>query len=160
LTSHLSIQAGALLECCGSRHWQELMAARLPCDSLGELLGASERAYDALSHEDWLQAFAAHSMIGAPREGDGIGAREQAGLDGADGDVRISLAAANLEYQTRFGFVFLIRARGRSAEELLSVMHARLEHTPETEFQIACEQQREITALRLEELVENQKGAS
>ncbi len=160
LTSHLSIEAGAVLACCGSRHWQQLMAAVLPCDSLDELLVASEQAYDALSHEDWLQAFAAHSMIGAPREGDGTGAREQAGLEGADGDLRISLAAANLEYQTRFGFVFLIRARGRSADEMLVQMHERLRHTPETEFRIACEQQREITALRLEELVGNQKGAS
>ncbi len=136
------------------------MAAVLPCDSLMELMTASERAFDALSHEDWLQAFAAHSVIGAPRDGDETGAREQAGLDGVDGDLRMSLAAANLEYRTRFGFVFLIRARGRAPEEMLVQMHERLEHTSEAEFRIACEQQREITALRLEELVGIQEGAS
>jgi allantoicase len=148
------------MDCCGSRHWQRLMAAVLPCDSLTELLTASERAFDALSHEDWLQAFAAHSMIGAPRDGDVTGAHEQAGLDGADGDLRMSLAAANLEYRTRFGFVFLIRARGRGPEEMLEAMHERLEHTSETEFRIACEQQREITALRLQQLVSADQGAS
>jgi allantoicase len=160
LTSHLSIEETAVLQCCGSRHWQRLMAAVLPCDSLIELLTAAERAFDALAHEDWLQAFAAHSVIGAPRDGDARGAREQAGLEEADGDLRMSLAAANLEYRTRFGFVFLIRARGRGPEEMLSAMHERLEHTSETEFRIACEQQREITALRLEELVGAEKQAS
>lgn len=158
--SALTIDEKALLACCGSRHWQELMAAVLPCDSLPELLAASERAFDGLSREDWMQAFAAHSTIGAPRDGDRTGALEQSGLDGADGELRMALAAANLEYQTRFGFVFLIRAHGRSAQEMLSALRERLDHTPETEFQTACEQQREITALRLEALVGTGKGAS
>jgi allantoicase len=156
----LAIDDGALLGCCGSPRWRELMTASLPCDSLAELLAASERAFDALSREDWLAAFATHSMIGAPRDGDGTGAREQAGMEHADGALRMSLAAANVEYLTRFGFVFLIRARGRGAEEMLVQMHERLEHAPETEFRIACEQQREITALRLEELVGTQNPAS
>ena len=146
------IDEAALSACCGSRHWQELMAAAAPFASGAELLDASERAFDALSREDWLAAFAAHSTIGAPRAGDGTDAREQAGLDGADGDLRMALAAANLEYRTRFGFVFLIRARGRSAEEMLGALHERLENDRETEFAIATEQQREITALRLESL--------
>lgn len=160
LMSHGSIDETALLACCGSRHWQEQMAAVLPCESLGELLAASERAFDALSREDWMQAFAEHSTLGAPRDGDQTGAREQSGLAGADGELRMALAAANLEYRTRFGFVFLIRARGRGADEMLGALRQRLDHTPETEFQIACEQQREITALRIEELISAPDGAS
>jgi OHCU decarboxylase len=157
--SALAIDATALLSCCGSRRWQDRMTAVLPCASAPELLAASERAFDTLSREDWMQAFRAHSMIGAPRDGDRTGAGEQSGLDGADGDLRMALAAANLEYQTRFGFVFLIRARGRSAEELLAALHDRLDHSPESEFQIACDQQREITALRLSALVAAQDDA-
>lgn len=149
----LSLDETALLACCGSRRWQEMVGAVLPLSTLPELLAASEWAFDALTREDWMQAFAAHSVIGAPREGDRIGSGEQAGLDGADGSLRIGLAAANIEYQTRFGFVFLIRAEGRGAEEMLNALHARLDHTPEAEFQIACAQQREITALRLSGLV-------
>jgi allantoicase len=148
-----SVDQAALAECCGSRRWQELMAGAAPFASSSEALMASERAFDALSRTDWMQAFAAHSTIGVPRPGDATGAREQAGLDRADGELRTALAAANLEYQTRFGFVFLIRARGRGADEMLGALHARLENPPETEFRIASEQQRQITALRLEDLM-------
>jgi 2-oxo-4-hydroxy-4-carboxy-5-ureidoimidazoline decarboxylase len=142
----------ALTACCAARHWQELMRRGLPYASAEALLAASEQAFDALDRSDWLEAFAAHSSIGAPRPGDSTGAAEQAGLAGADAELRISLAAANIDYQERFGFVFLIRARGRSAAELLEQLRLRIDNPPELEFANACAQQREITALRLAHL--------
>lgn len=138
--------------CCGSVRWVELMRAGGPYDSAEALLAASERAFDALGREDWLQAFAAHSRIGAVRRGDVTGAGEQVGVVGADPTVLDALVVANTEYERRFGFVFLIRARGRSARELLSALQARLHNPRAVEFATACEQQREITRLRLEEL--------
>lgn len=144
--------AATIAACCGSRHWQELMQAGLPYDSADALLTASEQALDALCRGDWLEAFAAHSAIGAPRPGDRTGASEQAGMAGADAELRTALAAANLDYQERFGFVFLIRARGRSAAELLEQLRLRIDNPAEVEFANACAQQREITALRLGEL--------
>lgn len=139
----------ALRELCGSRRWVELMEAGGPYPGTAELQAAAERAFDALAPEDWREAFAAHSSIGAPRAGDAVGAGEQAGIDGADAAVRAELAAANLAYQQRFGFVFLIRARGRSADEMLAALRERLDNPPEVEFANACAQQREITAMRL-----------
>jgi OHCU decarboxylase len=142
----------ALTACCAARHWQELMRRGLPYPSTEALLAASDDAFDALEHSDWLQAFAAHSAIGAPRPGDRTGTAEQAGMAGADAALRIDLAAANVDYQERFGFVFLIRARGRSAQELLEQLRLRIDNPPEVEFANACAQQREITALRLGQL--------
>jgi 2-oxo-4-hydroxy-4-carboxy-5-ureidoimidazoline decarboxylase len=142
----------SLTVCCAARHWQELMRRGLPYASADALLAASELAFDALDHSDWLEAFAAHSSIGAPRSGDSTGAAEQAGLAGADAELRMTLAAANIDYQERFGFVFLIRARGRSAAELLEQLRLRIDNPPEIEFANACAQQREITALRLAQL--------
>jgi 2-oxo-4-hydroxy-4-carboxy-5-ureidoimidazoline decarboxylase len=142
----------AVAACCGSRRWQELMLASGAAGAAA-VQAAAERAFGGLARADWLEAFAAHSEIGAPRAGDTRGAGEQAGIDGADATLRSALAAANIEYQTRFGFVFLIRARDRSAAEILSALHARLSRPPEAEFQAACAEQREITALRLAELL-------
>jgi 2-oxo-4-hydroxy-4-carboxy-5-ureidoimidazoline decarboxylase len=143
------LPAQALRECCNSQRWVELMLASDPSAGGAQaLLAASNRAFDVLCRTDWMEAFAAHSAIGAPRDGDQIGAAEQAGVQ-EDQGTRMALAAANVEYQRRFGFVFLIRAAGRSGAEILAALHDRLDNPPEMEFVNACNQQREITALRL-----------
>jgi 2-oxo-4-hydroxy-4-carboxy-5-ureidoimidazoline decarboxylase len=149
----MRFSAEALRECCSSERWVELMLASDPSSAGAEaLLDASERAFAALCREDWLEAFAAHSAIGAPRTDDRVGTAEQAWVE-HDQDVRMALAAANVDYQQRFGLVFLIRATGRSGAEILAALHDRLGNTPETEFLNACDQQREITALRLTRLL-------
>lgn len=143
--------APAWSDLCGSRRWGSLMAAGAPYGSRSALQAASERVFDELARDDWLEAFAAHSEIGTPRAGDRTGAGEQAGLAGADPEVLAELAATGAEYRQRFGYVFLIRARGRSAEQVLAAMRARLDNPPDQEFATACAEQREITALRLAE---------
>ena len=140
-----------IAEACGSTRWRQLMREELRHES-GALLESSERAFDRLERKDWLEAFAAHSSIGRARPGDSTGAREQSGMDGADEALRAELAAGNADYQAHFGFVFLIRASGRSAAEMLEQLRLRLANSPELEFANACAQQREITALRLERL--------
>jgi 2-oxo-4-hydroxy-4-carboxy-5-ureidoimidazoline decarboxylase len=45
--------------------------------------------------------------------------------------------------------VFLIRAAGRSAAEILSSLQERLQHDPDHEERIIAEQLREIALLRL-----------
>lgn len=137
------------LALCGSRRWARLMAAGGPYRGDVERRTAAARAFDALTREDWLEAFAAHSSIGAPRWGDRIGAGEQSGLAGADDRLRDALAAGSATYRARFGFPFLIRARGRTGEEMLAALRARLQRPAAEEFATACAQQREITALRM-----------
>ncbi|MBH8469800.1 OHCU decarboxylase, partial [Klebsiella pneumoniae] len=48
---------------------------------------------------------------------------------------------------------FLIRAKGRSGEEILQALRARLENSDAQEVQAALEQLREITLLRLEGVI-------
>lgn len=141
-----------LADCCASARWRERVCGALPYGSLAELQAASAAAFDALADDDWHEAFAAHSAIGAVRDGDRTGAAEQSGLGTADGELRRALLAANAAYEGRFGFVFLIRADGRSGDEILAQLRARIDNPPAVEFATACAQQREITALRLERL--------
>ena len=148
----ISVIGETIAACCGSRRWRELVCVGLPYDTREALLIASERAFDRLRRDDWMEAFAAHAPIGAPGPGDATGAREQAAVAGADAELAIALAAGNVAYRRRFGFVFLIRARGRSGGEMLDALRARIDNPVEVEFANACAQQREITALRLSEL--------
>ena len=149
-----TVSSEAIAAACGSPRWWEMVGAGLPYTTCEELLLASEQAFDRLCRGDWMDAFEAHSMIGAPGPCDAAGAREQAGLEGADAELRMALAAGNVAYRQRFGFVFLIRARGRSAVELLAALRSRIDNPFEVEFAAACAQQREITVLRLTELAE------
>jgi OHCU decarboxylase len=104
----------------------------------------------SLGPDDWREAFAHHPRIGERAEG--WSAAEQAGVAGAAGDVRAQLAAANRAYETRFGHIYLVRAAGRGADELLALARARLANDAETELRVAAEEQRQITRLRLERL--------
>jgi OHCU decarboxylase len=113
----------------------------------------AEAAFATLLREDWLQAFAAHARIGAPRAGDERGAAEQAGASSASAEELAALQADNDRYEAEFGHVFLIRAGGLDAGQMLAALRERLGNPPARELDIAAEQQREITRLRLQALL-------
>jgi 2-oxo-4-hydroxy-4-carboxy-5-ureidoimidazoline decarboxylase len=152
------IEAGTtdLLALCGSRLWVQLVADAAPFAATAALHAAADAAFDELSEDDWLEAFAHHPRIGdvdSLRErfaaSGALSEQEQAGLDGTGEDVVQAIADGNLEYEQRFGFVFLIRAAGRSATDMLEQQRVRLGNDRATELRIAAEQQREITHLRI-----------
>jgi len=146
-------QARAELQrCCGARHWVDAMLAARPFVNDAELLASAERVWWRLGRADWLEAFAHHSRIGE-RAGDAWSWREQAGMDGAGEDTRRALAQGNRDYEKRFGYVFLICATGKTAEQMLEALRGRLMHDPATELRIAAEEQASITRLRLDNLV-------
>ena len=74
---------------------------------------------------------------------------EQSGVDPADARVADALAEGNRAYERKFGRVFLIRAAGRSASDILAALSERLEHTPAEEEPVVADQLRQIAVLRL-----------
>jgi OHCU decarboxylase len=138
-----------LLGCCGSHTWVRGVASSWPYPSFAELTDASERTFDSLTREDWLEAFSAHARIGRPDTGDKRGSREQAGIERASKQARAELVTLNAEYDQRFGHIFLICATGLSAEAMLARLRERLGNTAAAEFEIATGEQRKITRLRL-----------
>ena len=64
------------------------------------------------------------------------------------------LAELNKLYEKRFGYIFIISASGKSSDEMLQALRERLQNDPETEIRVAAEQQRLITHLRLQKLLE------
>ncbi len=147
-----------LLGCCGSRRWAEGMAGARPYESEGALIEEAERVWWSLGREDWLEAFGGHPRIGE-RSMERAGAteawarEEQAGTAGASREVRRRLEEGNREYERRFGFVFVVCAAGKSAEEMLEMLMDRLANDGASELREAAEQQGRITRLRLERLL-------
>jgi len=149
--------ARALLEaCCGSTRWVERMLASRPFNGRQRLLATARDEWIQLSPDDWLEAFAHHPKIG-DREAlrqrfpttHQLSEREQAGVGNASDDVLDALAAANRAYEGRFGYIFIVCATGKSAEEMLTILRERLRNDPSREIHIAAEEQAKITALRL-----------
>ena len=149
-----------LRACCGSRAWARRMAAARPFAREDALLALAEELWWSLDEADWLEAFRAHPRIGE-REAEagqtererGWSAGEQAGADAADAATRAELAAGNRAYEARFGFIYIVCATGRSAEEMLSILRGRLANDPAAELRTAAAEQAKITALRLQKLL-------
>ncbi|WP_018639687.1 allantoicase [Parafrankia elaeagni] len=156
-----------LLACCGSEDWADAVTARRPFGRLAALLPAAEQEWWNLPESAWLEAFTAHPRIGerpgpaptpptssratvvtidAPR-------REQAALEQASEEIRAAFTEGNASYEDRFGFIFLVRAAGRGAEEMLALLRERMANDPAAELRVAAGQQAEITALRLSHLI-------
>ena len=52
---------------------------------------------------------------------------------------------ANRLYEDKFGYIFIVCATGKSAEEMLGLLQARLPNAPEEEIKIAADEQNKIT---------------
>jgi 2-oxo-4-hydroxy-4-carboxy-5-ureidoimidazoline decarboxylase len=79
---------------------------------------------------------------------------EQGGMSNASQQVIEALAEGNRLYEEKFGYIFIVCASGKSAEEMLGILQARLRNSPQEEIEIAADEQNKITKLRLEKLVE------
>lgn len=150
----------ALLRCCGSTNWAGRMTTLRPVAGADELFCLADEVWSDLTPADWLEAFSHHPRIGDMESlrsrfarTRGWVAGEQANAAEASEEVLKALAKDNHAYFERFGYIFIICATGKSADEMLAALKARLPNDPHAELRIAAEQQRQITRLRLEKLL-------
>jgi len=145
-----------LRRACGSTEWVDRMMLRRPFGSDEALKTAAREEWFALGEDHWLEAFWHHPKIGDrasletrfPKTHD-LSEKEQAGVDLARAETLDALAEANATYLDRFGFIFIVSATGKSAEQMLQLLRDRLNNDRATELRIAAEEQAKITALRL-----------
>jgi allantoicase len=135
------------LECCRSGRWANEMLAARPFSSWNDVEQTAAKSWKTASREEILEAFAAH-----PKIGDHKGAEEQARVRTATEETLQELSRLNREYEARFGYIYIVCATGKSAEEMLALLRKRLENDPEEEIAVAAEEQRLITQLRLRKI--------
>jgi 2-oxo-4-hydroxy-4-carboxy-5-ureidoimidazoline decarboxylase len=147
----------ALRACNAAPRFAAEVAAGRPYPDADTLVARAEEVARSLSWDEVQLALAAHPRIGDRVEGSSSEAqasrREQSSMSAADGDTRAARVDGNRAYEKRFDHVFLIRAAGRSPEEMLAELRRRLGNDAETERTEATEQLAQITALRVRELV-------
>ena len=151
----------ALMRCCGSQRWAQRMVLARPFASEAGVYKCAQELWGALSKEDFLEAFSHHPQIGASREAlekkfpatQDWSAQEQSGMQEAQADIIERLVVGNRQYLEKFGYIFIVCASGKSAEEMCLLLEERLPNSPDIELNIAAAEQAKITALRLEKLI-------
>jgi 2-oxo-4-hydroxy-4-carboxy-5-ureidoimidazoline decarboxylase len=148
-----------LLACCSSPVWADRMAAGRPYSSARDAVRQSGAIVAMLTVPELEAALAGHPRIGEQPAGTGDPAgtgqpaewsrAEQSGVSAADEATRHALAQFNLDYERRFGHVYLVSASGRSAPELLAVLRARLRNTPPVEWRVVRVELQKINEIRL-----------
>ncbi len=148
-----------LQKCCGSKTWVDKMLAVFPVNDLIDLLEYADEKWNECKTEDWLEAFTHHPAIGdvnsikekfyATADWAQV---EQAGANDTSKELAGELAGGNKKYHEKFGYIFIVYATGKPAEEMLALLQERLKNVPEEEIKIAAAEQIRITKNRLEKL--------
>jgi allantoicase len=142
---------------CGSSVWAQKMAAARPFVDVRALFATAEAQFWTLDEAALLQAFAAHPRIGAQQAAPSQNAQsaawshgEQAGARDASTSTTDRLASLNHRYNEKFGFLFIVFATDKSADQMLGLLEERLENDRATEIENAAREQLKITRLRIE----------
>ena len=147
--------AATIRPCVGIASWVDALVDGRPYSDLDALLIVADALARSWTGEQVEAALADHPRIGEQHPGSKASAamsqREQSGV-GRDAEISARLAAGNAAYERRFDRIFLVRAAGRDAEEILALLEQRLENDPVTELGVTAGQLREIAVLRLKGL--------
>ena len=150
-----------LQQCCGSSVWVDKMLKMPPAEDLIDLFEDSEAAWYDCNENDWKEAFLHHPRIGDINElrqkfsTNHFAANEQSSVNDASERSLKLLAEGNKLYEEKFGYIFIVCATGKSADEMLEILNMRLQNPAEVEIKIAMEEQNQITKLRLENILTN-----
>ncbi|MEO5571226.1 MAG: 2-oxo-4-hydroxy-4-carboxy-5-ureidoimidazoline decarboxylase, partial [Bacteroidia bacterium] len=152
-------QKDELFKCCGCLAWVDNLSEKIPFDSIEKLKIESDGIWFSLNEKDWLEAFTNHPKIGDIKSLEKKFAStklwasgEQLGVNIATQNVLKELKEMNDEYEKKFGYIFIVCATGKSAEEMLSMLKSRLKNSSEEEIKIASQEQNKITHLRIDKL--------
>ncbi|MEV7428206.1 2-oxo-4-hydroxy-4-carboxy-5-ureidoimidazoline decarboxylase [Nocardioides sp. NPDC092400] len=142
--------------CADIASWVDAVVADRPYAGVEALVAHAEALTATWTVEEVERALADHPRIGERHAGSGASAemsrREQSRVGSDAGDeagAQERIAAGNAAYEERFGRVFLVRAAGRSAGEVLEQLEQRLGNDPATELEVTRAQLAEIAVLRL-----------
>lgn len=148
-----------LLTCCGSQQWVNNMVELLPYEDLVDVMEDAEQVWYGLDEPEWLHAFSHHPKIGDLSSHQEkfastahLASAEQASMATATDATMHELAELNQRYESKFGFIFIICATGRSPKEMLQSINQRLANDRDTELENAVNEQNEIIKLRLQKL--------
>ncbi len=148
-----------LQSCCHCSAWAERVAVSAPFSTAGNLLECCATEWLRATEEEILEAFSGHPQIGdmnaLRNKYASTASVEQGQVTNADETVLLALHERNQVYLKKFGFIFVICATGKSASQMLALLEARINNSPDEELANGAKEQGEIMNLRLSKLLED-----
>ena len=148
-----------VFNCCGSTFWANQIVTSRPFSTVEKLKFVSDEIWKNISVENIFEAFTHHPKIGDKKSlekkfaSTSIWAtNEQSGVDKAENNILEELTKGNMEYENKFGFIFIVCATGKTADEMLKLLNERLPNSIHEEIKIAAGEQNKITHLRIDKL--------
>lgn len=149
----------ALYACCHCQSWAKHVAERRPFASVEKLLTTANCFWTGVEEEQILEAFSGHARIGdielLRSRYAGRATQEQGQVLQANESVIRDLYRLNKDYEEKNGFIFIVCASGKSAEEMLRLLQDRMDNPRDVELQNGAREQGEITRLRLVKMIED-----
>ncbi len=150
-----------LEQCCASKTWINKVIESRPFSTEEELINKAATVwFNECAINDYLEAFTGHPKIGdvnSLKEKFAHTAKwaknEQSKVEEANTATIEALAKANKEYEEKFGYIFIVSASGKSAEDMLTIINTRLKNKKEDEIYVAMNEQHKITIIRLVKLI-------
>lgn len=132
-------------EMCGELGFAKMMARDLITD-----FQLAETLIKSFDKEQILSAASFHGDIGKKKNLDKMAENEQSKVDTESKETKEILKLAD-EYIAKFGFKFLVSAKGKSETEMLEILKSRIENTLAQEIENARSALWEITFKRMNE---------
>ncbi|GLS25697.1 2-oxo-4-hydroxy-4-carboxy-5-ureidoimidazoline decarboxylase [Marinibactrum halimedae] len=151
-----SVVADFFANICHCQRWAEEMAASRPYDSVESVLQKAREAWHDATEAEVLEAFQGHARIGdmnALKQKYSAASKEQGQVAEADDNVIQALFDENEAYFDKNGFIFIVCATGKSAEEMLVLLRQRLPNPRALEVANGAMEQAKITEIRIHQRV-------
>ena len=141
----------AFRRCCGSSRWAREMEIVRPFGSEKRYEKLPTKSGGGLSPSTGSKRLR-HTRDRDPRQAGARACRdrglvERGAVGAGDGPVSVlaTIAEKNRRYKARFGYIFIVCATGKSAEEMLANLESRLNNSPDDEIRCAAAEQAKIT---------------
>lgn len=140
---------------CAAPAWASAVVSARPYATLEDLQTTTQTLWQDATNNDLLLAFAAHPVIGDVEllrsKYAGQANTEQGQVLEASSQIIEELASQNIAYRERHGFTFIVFATGKTAQQMLSLLKARISNSSADELRNAAIEQLKIMQLRLEQ---------
>ena len=142
----------------------EAVYADGPYRGLDDLHAAMARAVDAASGEKKMDLIRAHpdlagrAAMAGELTPESAGEQSSAGLDRLSPQEYEEFAKTNRRYRERFGMPFIVCVREHTKRSILENVAARLNNGNAEEVEVALGEVHKISRLRLQDLIEDERG--
>lgn len=146
-----------LQNCVHIPSWIDTLTAQRPFASIETLYTTAQAQSQTWTWDEVKHALDQHPRIGQKQAVKALNEKEQSFSTNEQGKLQLNqaviqaLAKGNQDYENKFGYIFLIRAKGRSSEEILAELQRRLNNTSKQEQIEVSEQLTQIALLRLQQ---------